>query len=412
MRALVVLLVVAAATGGFLLGRVTAPEAGGRGGERSAVPLTTVWETPSGQASMQPEAAPPEVGEPTEVPEQPDVVLPTRLTNVAEEEYEHLEVDFEGFQGERTAWVAVRTIQGGVTEEDWGVEAASYIGLRPGTYEVWWYDGEGNRLGTSAKIEVGKVTRLRAIDHRGPAPTPKGLGILKVHVGASWGGVIAGARVDICDWDNWECLLLETDARGQVTVALLPGRYHVQIGDQESEAVVEEGRTTLHRIGHVREGDLVPVSDRPLHVSVQRTEPPNGWSCRVDRGADAVIPYLAEGEYQVLLEGLVPLGGVVVRAGQTSRFRCEAPQGGIAVRLLKPGVERFGRAEVTIRRGIDGRETKRDVNADVTPDPVNLDLPPGCYVVTASADGCEPASAVIEVSDRVVEVTLELPRLR
>lgn len=346
-----------------------------------------------------------------------DVTLPTRLVNVAEEETYHLEVDFGGFQGVPTAWVASRTMTGGIEEEEWDADdnGVAWIWLGPGTYEVWWFDSEGTRLGTRARIEEGQVTRLRAVDHRGPAPLPAGVGALRVHLTTISGGVLAEESVYVGRREGSDkSLCLETDSRGQVDAILSPGRYVVSYVDYESEVDVEDGRTTLHRIEHGREGDLVLVSDRPGHISIEHAERGRYYAAVDLSGTETLTPYLLEGEYDVMLEDLVSLGRAAVHAGRTTRFRCELPPGGIAVPVLKTGTEEFGAADVTVRRVIDGRETKRGVSA-TRGEPIgrlDLALPAGRYVVTASAKECEAASAEVDVADTLVELTLALRPLR
>jgi hypothetical protein len=395
---------------GFLAGRVTAPEERGRGGERAAASQTaSALPSPSGEGGQSP-APTPDIDTPPSASAVTDkIVLPTR--DVADEEPPRLEVDFAGFQGERTAWVALRAMQGGVEPQDWQADddgVASGV-LSPGTYEVWWFDADGSWLGTRARVEEGKVTRLRVIEHRGAGSVPKGVGLLRLEVEACSGGGLGGEVVWIGADD---ALMVETDAHGRAIVPLAPGRYSVEIGEHRSEAVIEEDRTTIHRIRHDREGDLVLVSERPGRIFIQRFDPGYGDSRWVGGGADAVVPYVLEGDFEITLEGLLLLGRARVVAGQTTRFRCELPLGGISVRLLKPGHAIFGRADVEVRRVADGRETRRDVHSNGEPEPTAFVLPPGRYVVTASAAEFEPASVAIEVSDRMIEATLVLERRR
>ncbi len=409
MRALALLLV--AATLGFAIGRLTAPEEGGRGGERS-VRLPAVPAPSPEPGVAQPEAPPPRSGSvagaaaPTS-----GIALPTRPANEAEEESQHLEVDFTGFTAERTAWVALRSMKGTAEAASYDADedGVAWVGLSPGTYEVWWFDGDGARLGTRASIEDGKVTVLRAVDHASPAPMPAGLGFLRLEVVATWGGGLGDEYVWIRDRDSAE--MVRTDARGHACVILSPGRYVADIGEHKSDFAVEEGRMTLHRIQHEREGDLVLVSERTGRVWIARAEPAYGDSCWVFGGHEAVVPYVLEGEYEITVEGFASLGKATVHAGRTTRFRCELPPGGVSVRVMKPSAEQSWRAAVTIRRGIDGLYTQREVTADVNSDaadPEPVALPPGRYVVTASAADCEPASAEVDVADRMVDLDLAL----
>jgi len=405
---LVALLLLAVVVG-FAVGRLTAPEAGGRGGEARATPRVAPGPDAS-DVGVGPSSAPPaDVRAPASPDTAEDIVLPTRPVNRADEERQHLEVDFEGFRGERTAWVAERTMEGAVNAMAYeaGEAGVAIIALSPGAYEVWWLDSGGARCGTRTRIEDGMVTRLRAVDHCGPAPLPKGLGLLELHVAASWGGGLGDEFVTIRDWGDSEGQHIETDARGRIDVFYWPGRYHVEIGDHKCEVLVEEGRTTVHRIEHVHEGDLFLEADRPSYVSVLRED--FSWHSPV--GEPTVLAYLREGQYDIVLENMVPLGQATVIAGRATRFRCELPRGGVSVRLLKPGVEKLEHATVTIRRGTDGCETTRSVQANENPpDPVCVALPAGRYLVTAYASGCETASTEVDVGDTVVDLVIELRR--
>ncbi len=415
MRALVGLLILIAAALGFVAGRATAPEGRGRGGGRGAAPSADAPAARGDEAPVPPETSHADedaavtVGGPAD-----DVVQPTRLVNEAEEEGEHLEVDFAGFPGEHTAWVALRGMRG-IEASDVGADedGVAWFDLPPGTYEVWWFDSESARLGTRVRIGEGRVTRLRAVDYRGPAPMPEGIGFLRLDVAASWGGGLADEYVWLEDpWGVGDSI--RTDGRGQVSAMLWPGRYSVDIGAHQSAFVVEGGRTTLHRIRHVREGDLVFVSDREGRVFLnRRSEPAYGAALYVGRGEDEVVPYVPEGEYEITLEGLLPLGRAKVVAGQTTRFRCDLPKGGVSVQLVKPGHAIFGRADVVVRRVVDGREAENGTNSNNRDArPVAFTLPPGRYVVRASAAEFEPAAVAIDVADTTVEVTLVLNRSR
>lgn len=415
MRLLVAVLVLAAATGGFLLGRLTAPEQGGRGGQRHAAPAPMVPpaiapESSAAQASVQHETATPAAVDETAgiAAAADEIVLPTHAgENTA---WPQLDVDFEGFEGQRTAWIASRTITGGLVLEKFeaGDNGVAWCMPEPGVYEVWWFDSEGTRRGTRVRMEAGQVTRVRAADH-GLAPLPKGLGAVKVELTALSGGVLADKTINVGRAGGYSSESATTDLRGQADIVVAPGRYFVSFVDHESEIVVEEGRTTFHRIVHGREGELVLVAEKDCRISIEPVGRDGFWYDSADFvGTEAVMPYLRAGEYDIVLSDLVPLGRVTIRAGQSSRFRCKVPSGGVAVSLVRPGHDKLGKASVSIRSVADGRETSRSVDRDEPTGQVTLTLPSGRYMVTASSEECEPATAEVDVADAVLPLTLQL----
>jgi hypothetical protein len=434
-------LLLLAAIAGFAVGRLTAPGEGGRGGGRAAAIAPPEARALALEENAGAEATPaaPEV----EAPATPaGVVLPSEPSD--EPERGTLVVDMEGVPGDRVISVGSVGILGGFDwdqgEEAWEGDVVTHW-TEPGTCDVWWLDAEGRRLGTRVKLEAGKVTRVRAADHRAEAPIPRGLGVLSLFVEAAGGG---GLSTEVSIYDERGDLPVWTNALGHGSTVIRPGRYSVTVGSPRSWAVttprevaVEEGRTTSLRIAHVREGDLVLVADWPLDISVHPVggrphssevfiwDNDSDWmSDASNSGATFSLPYLAEGEYEILAPFSLgaPIARFAIHEGQVTRVRCEMPKGGVRVRLTVPEGSPSDALEIVLRltEPIAGRPSE-SMNA-AAGSPFEIALPPGRYRVTAryqdaeEGDGTAPAqgsgevSAEIEVQDRIMDVALELPR--
>ena len=428
MRALVVLLVLSAAVGGFLLGRLSAPEVRGRGGERGAARPVAEPREPA-PAPDAPAAAVPEASPAT------DVVPPTSAIEHLEDdqfglidgpsEWGIIEIEFGEGDGEPQAWAGWRTIRGGyetseiVSEEG---ERVARAHLTPGIYDVWWLRSDGRRGGTRAAVENRKLTRLKAAEYRGSGPVPEGLGILDLEVMATWG---AGLGCDVHIIHGEEETAIETNGSGHASEALFPGRYVLAIGDHREEVSIAAGQETTRRIAHGKEGDLILDlgNELPPGVGIARPgEPlqqPDLWTGLVDGTRRCGLVYVQEGEYDVfyirdVLDGLgVPLGRAVVHGGRTTVLRGRLPPGGLALRVLVPESTR-SRVAVAIGRVAEAGTGQMTLYADddALEARFTVILAPGRYAVTASAGGCEPKSVEIDVADRVVELTLDLSRLR
>lgn len=411
MRALVVILVVATAVGGFLLGRLSAPEVRGRGGERGAPQVVTPAPSDAQRSASEPRPSASEANESPAESEAPriDVVPPAEASEDLEEDGLLL-VDLHGIAGKPVAWIGEIDIAGGFEQHE--IEAqedeVARFEASAGTYDVWWLNQEGLRVGTRARLEAGKVTHVRLADLRTEAPIPRGLGALNLYVEAAEGG---GMSVEVRVSDGAAFLDVLTNDAGHGIAVMRPGRYSISVGHHRGEAVVEEGRTTFHRVDHGHEGDLVILAEHPMEILVQSADRDEilSWQGRVGApGAPTLAPYLAEGEYDVLLEHSfdVPLARIKIHAGGVTRFRCEPPGGRVLVRVV-PATEEV---ELHLCRVGSGKEEFIRASPQRLSEP--LMLMPGHYALTVSAAGCEPRSTEFDVADRVVEVTLELPRLR
>jgi hypothetical protein len=399
-------LLLLAAILGFAVGRLTAPEERGLRGPKSTLIPPAERGTHSGDQVVTAEE--PARAVEIEEPGPPaDVVLPSEPS----EEPGDGGILLVDLGGRPCAWVGNVEILGGYDQV--GIDAEedqARCFWAPGIYDVWWLDQEGRRLGTRARIDAGKVTRLRVADHRAAAPVPRGFGVLSLFVEAADG---AGLGAHVAIHDGHDSIDVWTNDDGYASSVIRPGLYRLSVGNHVSEAAVEEGRTTAHRIAHGPEGDLVLVADRMLNISVHRGGDPglcwNG-SIGAPPGSAETVPYLAEGEYDLFIPYSfgAPLARVKVHAGRATRFRCEPPAGGVVVRVVPES------GQVYIGRGLGGdTNTPQELTRlprGGRPDPIVL--MPGRYVLTAYASGCNPASTEFGVSDRVVEVTLELSPLR
>jgi hypothetical protein len=419
----VVILLLAGAALGFALGRLTAPEGRGRGGGRGAA--QEVRDAPPDEPhSSAPTPAPEADGPPA------GTVLPSRACE--DHQIEAILVDFAGFEGERKAWIGWTNLRGAYEDRSEEAEedgVARFVLVYPDLYDVWWLDREGRKLGARVAVEPGKITTLRAADHRTEAPPPAGLGTLRLHLETAEGeGLATSVSVvrppvpGLKFYDDSDAVELLTDALGNVSVALRPGRYEIRAGAHRSEAVVKEGATTFHRLSHEREGDLLILADRAMFVSVKSTLDPFSptshahathfaWAGDVGKGEPVLVPYAEPGDYFIHIRESfgVPLDRVTVRAGQTTQIRCKAPGGMLLSVKGKTAVRLEG--DVKVCRVVDGNldEGNRSVvwHREI-PDPYEVLLMPGRYIVTVSAEGHQPASVEFEVSDKLVEVKLDL----
>lgn len=436
MRLLALLLLAAAA--GFVVGRLTVPEERGRGGERRATtpPPDAREQAIDGNVRTEPTPPAPEV----EVAATSAEVVQPSEPSEEEEERGTLVVDMAGVSGDRQIWVGCLDMFGGFELDHGGAWSEGDLDAHvtePGTYDVWWLDAQGRRLGTRVRLEAGKVTRVRAAEHRTEAPTPKGLGALSIFVQAAGGG---GQRAAVVIHDQRRDFPVWTNALGYASEVIRPGRYRVTVGGDRPwatttprEVVVEEGRTTSFRIAHEREGDLVFVAERPLDISVYPVG--GGHSSAIfihdnnldwipdasSAGVTLSLPYLPEGEYETHIPFSlgVPIARFNVRAGQLTRIRCEMPKGGVRVQLTVPeGCPPYVEVELRRAEPISGHPAT-SMNASAG-SPLEIVLTPGRYRVTAryadaeedDAKGSGEASTEVHVEDRMIDVALELPRPR
>jgi hypothetical protein len=276
----------------------------------------------------------------------PVVIEPTG--DLSEEEAEHspgygrIEVDFDGFDGQRKAWVAQTTLSGSREEEDVvpdDDETVALFEVIPGVCDVWWLRGP-YRVGTRVKVVAGRVVRIRAAEFDA-ARIPRELAVLGVHVGASWGGSLPFFQVAIEARDNG--LRFRTNRHGCASVTLRPGTVTVKVGDQVTPVALVGGRETVLEVSHRTEGDVL---FDPLHAGGAariglRPVGARRYAARprykgLDR--DGFL-YVKAGDYEVVRRvgrayfGGTVLGTVRVLAGRASVFRVELPPGVLEIRV-------------------------------------------------------------------------------
>jgi hypothetical protein len=252
-----------------------------------------------------------------------------------------IEVDFEGFPGERTAWVTRMTLEGLSEDEDaapGGDETVAVFEVVPGVCDVWWLRGP-HRLGTRVRAVEGRVVRIRAVDFD-TTVIPRHLAALGIRVGASWGGVLPSFRVSVEAADGR--LVLDTNQHGCVNATLRPGPADVKVGDQVTPVVLVAGRETVLDVTHRGEGDVLfePYGGAKGWLAL-RTPGKLGFPRRqryMREGRDGFL-YIKAGKYEVVRTllrryfGGSVIGTVQVCAGRASVFRVELPPGVLYIRV-------------------------------------------------------------------------------
>jgi hypothetical protein len=411
-------LLLLAALGGFLLGRLTAPEAWGPRGPKPGMPAVAGQGEPA-LAPAAPAEHAPRVEPATEGVVQPSGPMePGAEAEPAAEG--RLMVDFQGVDADPRAFVGSRLLNGAYDEYDLYPDEKERVlrdELAPGVYYVWWLDAEGHRRGGLASVEAGKLTCLHAAGWKTAPPIPDGLGVLDVEVTATWGG---GLPCDVhVGYKAGEETAIETSSTGHGSAILYPGRYSVWIGSHTEEVVISAGQATGLRIAHEDEGDIILDMGNELVDGLALARPDEApeqqalWTGKVNGIPRCGLVYLAEGEYDVLyvrdyMDGLgVPLGHAVVQKGHTTWLRCQLPSGGLELRVVVPPSTQ---SQVCV--AIDAEHSPGQMTVYEAPEDgesrSTVVLAPGRYRLTVSADGCETKTVAVDVAGRMVDLSVEL----
>lgn len=335
-----------------------------------------------------------------------------------------IEVDFEGFEGEREAWVARTSLDGSREDENGIVDEGQTLvsfDVIPGVCEVWWLLGP-RRIGVRVRVVAGRVVRLRAADFDAPL-VPRDLAVLGIRVHASWGGSLPFCDVTI-EADD-ESGRWRIDRNGCLSRTLRPGAVRLKVGDQVTPVTLVANRETVLEVAHQGEGDVLfepPLGGKPGHLYLL---PAEGRPFVVHKhyryaGRTGFV-YVKAGDYDVFYKrgrvgaGGTRLGSVRIHPGRASVFRVELPPGVLEVFVELPAEQarrtpyvlvslqsvvgksvRFVDQVQGVRAAGEGRQVHR----------VRIDgLHPGTYRVI-----CGTASETVEVGAGVTDVVLRPPR--
>ena len=417
-------LLLLAAVVGFAVGRLTAPDAGGRGGERQAVPAALprqAIDAESPSTVPQPavplaDAAPPAPDRHAEAPPPPGAGPGyLELDSVGAPAWKELGLAAPSLRGEWRS-VGFTLAGGGVTR----------LELAPGPYRLT--AKAGGDLGPRTwrfVIESGGtvVVQLGAPPAQSLFPIPDGLGRLDMTVFRMDGRPLEGVSVLIMGRGPTGAASESetTNNEGRARIHLLPGSYVVAVGGQHRKVHLLEGETVEVVFRYAGEGevmvedsvdllvDLIPLRAGEAPDSVSRrpvaTWPPGSPG----DGGDRTLYYVRPGRYRVELYGddrETPLDGgeVEVRPGEVVRFGPPLPRGSLEVCV-----------RLRVDESADDDPPIDDHPIEVTPlsagEPFRVrfwrsasscwvcHLKAGRYRVRFEAEGWEPAEAEVVVGE-------------
>ena len=338
--------------------------------------------------------------------------------------YGRIEVDFDGFEGERRAWIARTTLAGARVDDDMTPDEPGTVAafdVVSGVCDVWWLVGP-RRIGTRVRVVAGRVVRLRAAEFDTPL-VPRDLAVLGIHVGATWGDSLPFFDIEIDSDDDG--LHLSTDRHGCVNVTLRPGNVTIKVGDQRTPVTLVAGRETVLEISHRAEGDLLFDPPRAGGDAWLNVWPVGGPTARTKPrytmpGRDGFL-YVKAGEYEVRRRvgkgygGGTVLGTVRIVAGRASVFRVVLPPGVLEVSVELP--EELARKTRYVVVSLGSVAGYGVVHVDQFR--VNRVALEGRHVYRARVDGLHPgkyrldcgtAAETVDVDAGVTKVVLRPPR--
>jgi len=331
---LVALLLVAVAIG-FAIGRLTAPEAGGLRGQRSAAqsgapapPAEPIVQAPAGTVSPPPPRS-------TEPPREPtDGRGFLEVSSEGAPSWEEIKLESPSLRGE---WVSrwfrpegpasrIEMVAG-----DYRILARATGDLSPRT---WRFTIEP---GTTVRVDLGAPPTPELF------PIPEGLGRLDFEVYGLDGAPLGGAKLVVRRrgaWSEEDEEVANADGGGRLH--LVPGEYLAAMGAQHKTVRVDPGREVRAVFRYADEGELEieePLRDIRLEP-VLDAEGPHATTVYESAYLPSSLPrlvYVRPGRHRVRLadecRGRPPLGEVVIRPGVSTRFGSGLPRGSLAVYL-------------------------------------------------------------------------------
>ncbi|MCK6460178.1 MAG: hypothetical protein L6Q95_09830, partial [Planctomycetes bacterium] len=410
MRLLGLLLLAAAV--GFAVGRLTAPEAGGRGGERrsrQAAPPTFPVPLPApAPASPAPE--------PSEAPaDPPEGTGWLEVSTVGAPRWEEITLEAPSLRGE---W---QTIEFDLDEPVTRMEVAAcrYRILARAAGDLsprtWHFAIEP---GATVRIDLGAAPTPDRF------PIPAGLGRLDFEVHDMDGAPLAGAmlavrRLGPPSGEDGEI----ANEEGKGRLHLIPGRYFVAMGAQHRTVQVEAGTAVEVVFRYADEGEVVldeSIGRDAFLEFVRGGEGPHVSRVHATTLFGSPTPrlvYVRPGLHQVRLDDgcrdRSPLGEIDVRPGSVTTFGAGLPAGGLEIHVKGFGDASRFPLEITAPDGATFRASLSyrfitSANGDGSTDVLSeiRYLPRGRYRVRFDYHGWQPAVADVDVGEDVASVTL------
>jgi len=406
-------LLLLAATVGFAVGRVTAPDVGGRGGERRARPAAppTFIEALPAPAPVSPAPAP------TEVPADPsDGIGWLEVSRVGAPRFEEITLYAPSLRGE---WQDVEfdldepVTRMEVAASRYRILARAKGDLSPRT----WHFVIGP--GATVRIDLGAAPTPDLF------PIPAGLGRLDFEVHDMEGAPLAGAKLLVRRQgppSGEDDEIANEEGRGRLH--LIPGRYLVAMGAQHRTVQVEAGAAAEVVFRYADEGEVVldeSIGRGAFLEFVRGDEGPHASRVHATTLFGSPTPrlvYVRPGPHLVRLDDgcrdRPPLGEIDVRPGSVIRFGAGLPEGSLEVHMKgchaasRFPLEITAPDGATFRAGLSYRLIC-SANGDSTTDVVTEipHLPRGRYRVRFECSGFEPAAAEADVGEDAASVTLE-----
>jgi len=162
-----------------------------------------------------------------------------------------IELDFTDSSLKQVAFVERRNARGRRVDEPmkqpWDEENVLWIDLAPGTYLVWWHDGQGEHVGLHLRVEAGRLTRVPVTsDQVRVLPIEPGMARLVVTVRSADGKPRWNVEpeIDPVPWIADVLAFHATDANGHTQLDLLAGTYEVRVDELSQRVLLVDGQRT------------------------------------------------------------------------------------------------------------------------------------------------------------------------
>lgn len=390
---------------GYLLGTHAAPPEPGRAPRR---------ETPAFPEAPPAQTAAPESREAAgSVPAEVAVAAPDPESEPQDPEPDlgQLVVDFAGFDGPAYVRLEAPNVEGELDYEEQAADENGFVtcDLNPGEVLVRWESAGGlRRYAARARIEAGRVTRLRAADPcHGPLPEPAGLAILDVRVLGADGSPVPDVTLYLEGRPlvGTYAIRADTESRGRARLRAAAGEYVLEAGQRKERVSLGEGERKTLELRHEAWGEIAVDATLEGEYSVHlHDQPDSAGPLRITGKHRAPIhfPFLAPGAYDLrycFLDGELrmncawPAARVLatfeVQAGRASHFAHDPGPGFLDVRVNAPEPVAQHRWELRIYLEKDrAHATRYDlaVEGDALGARVGP-IPKGRYAVEVLADG-------------------------